>query len=232
MKCSLRFSALLITVVAGIAMIQGQNRVTFSVSKERLVRADLMVVSLLLIVEGDQLEDATLALSNEVDWVLEQLSEYGDLSFELYQVQTSPKYDKAGKRSGWEIRQPGKINWPATRKIDDLLILLEPRVNITATVFELSEQMLAAELEGLTVAVLEEVEEQAEVIAATLSASGYQIEEINIDRRGRSPAAFADPGGQAISLGNSFPPPADFVKGQQLLGLTAKAAIIINRAKS
>lgn len=183
------------------------NVFNISVTENRSIANDRMIV---LLSASQESIDASFA-GNEVNkamtWALEQVEKFEDVEKQTLKYQTHPVYNKQ-KIQSWRVSQQLKISSENFKELSKLVGLLQGRLLVSSMNFQVSNQAQQKEQDALIVAALEKFKNRADLIQQTMNAKSYVI--INA----------------SVSTGNSYPPVAMRLESRASYAMDATPPVV------
>jgi predicted secreted protein len=230
MKWRASIAALALSVTTPLACAHEQeqpqyDQVDFSVTAEREVPNDLLVVVLYAEQQGQRQAEVADKVNTAIAWALEQVRAASAVRAQTLQYGTYPIYaNNATAITGWRARQSLRLESADTRALGDLLGALQGRLAIETVGYQVSQASRDAAEKGLTSEALTEFQARAAQIAAALGRGGYRVVRINLSAGGEAPRPV--PYRAAVMLAEqAAPAPPQLESGVQTLTVTAAGTI-------
>lgn len=173
------------------------DAVSFSVSRERSVGNDILVVELYSQHDGADAADVSSRVNDDVGWAIDQAKEVAGVIIQTAGYHSQPVY-RDQRLVGWRVRQSVRLESKDAAGLGDLVGDLQSRLGIASMSYRISSQQRAQVEDELIGAAIVAFGERARLIADSLNRTGYRVVKMDVitDRatapRIRSMAASAD----------------------------------------
>lgn len=202
------------------------DRVSFSLSEQTDVDADVVVATLYVQREGDRQSQLADDINRVMSWALQTTSQFSDIEVATQDYRTDPVYQN-NRIAGWRARQSLEIRSASADVISDVLGRLQEKLAVSGISYETTPALRRSVEAELTDRVLAAVQSRAERIATAMGRVSYRVVRIDINANGnRPPVAYRS---SPMVAAEAVAPPA-LTGGDQTLTVNANVEIELSPA--
>ena len=173
------------------------DAVSLSVSRERSVANDRLVVELFSQHDGANAAEVSARVNSDMTWAIERAKKVPGLVVQTAGYLSQPVY-RDQRLVGWRVRQSLRLESEDAGSVAELLGELQSKLSIGSTSYRISSKQRALVEDELIAEAIIAFGERAQLIAQSLERKGYRLIEMDVitDRapaaRMRSMAASAE----------------------------------------
>lgn len=211
LKQTLGAICLLAAAAGGYADELNYNVFHLNANAQREIPNDLMQVTLSVQHQDLSANKAARKVNKDMKWALQLLKSHKGIKFQTANYSTNPVYQK-NRISAWSARQNLQLSSTDFDKLSDIIGRLQERLSVNQMNFTAKPSTRDQVQNELISEALKAYKNKAKIVQKSMSASAYDIIEININPSHQQPVyrermmmstAKADSAPVAVQSGNS-----------------------------